>query len=213
MLQGPLFIVYCISLNYDECWFVAPVAVQKVYHARGIVFPFLHHKSLCPGMKSCLSSLSLLMRESSTTVRLRTSLIMSVGIGCFGHRLRSFSIHSLPHRDTALYLEALASSAWTAYRYRIIGTATHRYIIYMIRARAYAPIRVLCLLLCHLPRHLWRSAGCTLSETHRISSSFDFLSYVPERDGNIIFRCKFNASRLRPIPVPYLLAQNNNTLS
>lgn len=55
------------------------------------------------------------MRESSTTVRLRTSLIMSVGIGCFGHRLRSFSIHPLPHRDTALYLEALASSAWTAF--------------------------------------------------------------------------------------------------
>lgn len=149
--------------------------LQLLRHKRclvreGLFFPFLHHKSLCPGMKSCLSSLSLLMRESSTTVRLRTSLIMSVGIGCFGHRLRSFSIHPLPHRDTALYLEALASSAWTAYRYRIIGTATHRYIIYMIRARAYAPIRVLCLLLCHLPRHLWRSAGCTLSETHRISS-------------------------------------------
>lgn len=83
--------------------------LQLLQHKRclvreGLFFPFLHHKSLCPGMKSCLSSLSLLMRESSTTVRLRTSLIMSGGIGCFGHRLRSFSIHPLPHRDTALYL-------------------------------------------------------------------------------------------------------------
>lgn len=47
------------------------------------------------------------MRESSTTVRLHTSLIMSGGIGCFGHRLRSFSIHPLPHRDTALNLAHL----------------------------------------------------------------------------------------------------------
>lgn len=100
-----------------------------------LFFPFLHHRSLCPGMKSCLSSLSLLMRESSTTVRLRTSLIMSVGIGCFGHRLRSFSIHPLSHRDTAPYLEALASSAWTAYRYRIIGTATQIHYIYDTRTR------------------------------------------------------------------------------
>lgn len=79
------------------------------------------------------------MRESSTTVRLHTSLIMSGGIGCFGHRLRSFSIHPLPHRDTALYL------AHWLHQHGRLSVSYHRNShaqihIYIIRARTYAPI-------------------------------------------------------------------------
>ena len=81
---------------------------------KGLFFPFLHHKSLCPGMKSCLSSLSLLMRESSTTIRLRTSLIISEGskASVIGYAHSAFT--HCTHRDSRLYLAALASSVWPA---------------------------------------------------------------------------------------------------
>lgn len=144
-------------------------------------------------------------------------VIMPRGIVGFRHRLRSFSILHCPHRDTASILQHWLHRHGRQEWYRNTETALHL-LPNILYAHAHTRPSTLYSLSPYGIFHaiLGGSPGCKRSgNTSCFISlfSFDFMSYVPERAGNIIFRCKFNASRLRPIPVPYLLAQNHNTLS